>query len=117
MLGGTETIPSAAMISRGYKVSPPNLQMSKTGTSVTSGKKKESGDGCTHCGNPKHTREICFKLTGIQNGGKSCKRNESTGRAALTESQPSLLLSNESSATTESSDDSGNSGYSLCYSE
>ena len=67
MWSGTETIPSTAMVFKGYKAHPSSLKMSKARSSyVTSEKKKMKGaeEGCTHCGNPKYTQETYFKLHG-----------------------------------------------------
>ncbi|KAJ7971594.1 UBN2_3 domain-containing protein [Quillaja saponaria] len=75
MLAGTETTPGAVLASKGIKVGqPPVLQINKSGSIPSNGGKANAstktkgteggGSGCTYCGNPKHTRETCFKLHG-----------------------------------------------------
>ena len=74
---------------------------------------KGAEEGYTHCGNPKHTRETYFKLHGYPECSQDLKKKHkadtsksteqvahSTGQVILTESELSLVLSNESPATT-----------------
>ena len=77
MLSNNGTIPAAAMISRGMRNSPQNqftLQVAKPGNSSShggrlnfskaKGQTEGGSNGCSYCGNMKHTRETCFKLHG-----------------------------------------------------
>ena len=123
--GNSETTPSTTMISRRYKAPQMSLQMTKTGASA-SGRKKGKGtdEGCTHCGNPKHTRETCFKIHGYLEWWKDLKKNRetnqnrSTSRVSLATRQttdieflvPSI---NSDEKTIDFSTDPGNKGCSL----
>lgn len=79
------------------------------------------GNGCTHCGNPKHTRETCFKLHGYPDWWEGLKARKlaagGTGRAALvTMDSPITLIPHEESTSapeknSSSLSDSGNCGY------
>ena len=53
--------------------------MTKIGSSA-SGKKKGKGpkEGCTHCGNTKHTRKTCFKLHEYLEWWHDLKKNRET---------------------------------------
>ena len=68
MLSNTEFTSSLVLLSKGFKIQQPSIQLSKLRTSLPSVGRKSKGQtadgGCTHCENPKHTREICFKLHG-----------------------------------------------------
>ena len=68
MLNNTETTSSPALFSKGIRIQQPSIQSSKLRMSFSSVGRKSKGqttyEGCTHCKNPKHTREICFKLHG-----------------------------------------------------
>jgi hypothetical protein len=108
MLSNRGNIPdAAAMISRGMRTGSQNkftLQVAKTGNSSSHGGKfnpaKTKGhveggnDGCSHCGNLKHTRETCFKIHGYPEWWtelKARKQKEAaggTGRAAMVNSAP-----------------------------
>ena len=67
---------NAAMISKGYRAPRLGFQMIKTGSSVNEKKKgKETDEGCTHCGNPKHTRDTYFKLHGYPEWWEDLKKN------------------------------------------
>ena len=98
--------------------------MTKTKSSYSE-KKKGKGtkeEGCTHYGNPKHTRETYFKLHGYPEWWQDLKKkrevdmNKSTGRTMNIES---LVLSTNSFAenTIKSPNGSGNKGCSLSYSK
>ncbi|XP_073265989.1 uncharacterized protein [Populus alba] len=102
MLSNNGTIPAAAMISRGMRNSSQNqftFQVAKLGNSSPHGGKlnfskakgqMEGGsNGCSYCGNMKHTRETCFKLHGYPEWWTELKARKSkesaggTGRAAM----------------------------------
>ena len=102
MLSNNGTIPAVAMISRGMRNRSQNqftLQVAKPGNSSSNGGKLNSSkakgqmegvsNGCSYCGNMKHTRETCFKLHGYPEWWtelKARKYKESTGgtgRAAM----------------------------------
>ena len=59
MLTNTELISSPVLLSQGLRTQQPSIQIP---TLRTSGKDHTADGGCTHCDNPKHTRETCFKL-------------------------------------------------------
>ena len=106
MLSNRGSIPdAAAMISRGMRTGAQNkftLQVAKTGNPSAHGEKvnfaKTKGhveggtNGCSHCGNPKHTRETCFKIHGYPEWWMELKaRKQGTGgvgRAAMVNSNP-----------------------------
>ncbi|KAG6788370.1 hypothetical protein POTOM_004435 [Populus tomentosa] len=102
MLSNNGTIPAATMISRGMRNSSQNqftLQVAKPGNSSSHGGKlnfskakgqTEGGsNGCSYCGNMKHTRETCFKLHSYPEWWTELKARKSkesaggTGRAAM----------------------------------
>ena len=59
MLNNTEPTSSSVLLSKGIS----KLQMSSPSVG-RKGKGQVTDGGCTRCGNPKHTRDICFKLHG-----------------------------------------------------
>ena len=66
----------AAMVSKGYRAPRLGLRMIKTGPSLNDKKKgKGTDEGCTHCGNPKHTRDTYFKLHGYPEWWEDLKKN------------------------------------------
>ena len=77
--------------------------------------------GCTHCENPKHTREICFKLHGYPEWWKELKERktldsnsrEGTGRAAFTNTDHEPILEVDNDPTTECQKGQGNTGCGL----
>ena len=80
MLSNTESTSSPVLLSKGFKIQLPSIQLSKLQTSLTSVGRKSKGQivdgGCTHCENPKHTREIYFKLHGYPEWWKELKKKE-----------------------------------------
>ena len=111
MLSNTEPTSSPVLLSKGLRIQQPSIQSSKLRTSFSSVRRKSKGQtvdgGCTHCGNPKHTQEICFKLYGYPEWWKELKERktresnirEDTGRAAFTSTdhEPLLEVDNNSS--------------------
>ena len=97
------------------------LQMVKTGSSVNEKKKdKETDEGCTHCGNPKHTWDTCFKLYGYLEWWEDLKKNRTDprtnpGRAAIATTgtgSPGMSI-----IMTESPKKSGNKDYGFLHSK
>ncbi|KAG5563641.1 hypothetical protein RHGRI_006177 [Rhododendron griersonianum] len=135
MITGTETTTGAVMASRGIKMGQQqslSLQMPKNGSSSTSSgshftnskaKVQPEGGGCTHCKNPKHTRETCFKLHGYPEWWNELKArkhreatsNEGSGRAALVNAEPQLSFISQEEPSNDSTtlNDQGNCGYAL----
>ena len=60
MLSNTESTSSPVLLSNGFRIQQPNIQLSKLRTSLPSVGRKSKGQtadgGCTHCENPKYTR-------------------------------------------------------------
>ncbi|KAF7145766.1 hypothetical protein RHSIM_Rhsim04G0082900 [Rhododendron simsii] len=122
MITGTETTTGAVMASRGIKMGqqqPLSLQMPKNGSSSTSSgshftnskaKVQPEGGGCTHCKNPKHTRETCFKLHGYLEWWNELKAwkhrvatsNEGSGRVAMVNAEPQLSFISEEEPSNDS---------------
>lgn len=79
------------------------------------------GSGCTHCGNPKHTRDTCFKLHDYPewwNKLKAYKQKENSGGTtrvaiACVEPQPSFAPLVE--AKGKPTGHFNNPGNSCCY--
>ena len=96
MLSNTESTSSPVLLLKGFKIQQPSIQLSKLRTSLSSigrkGKGKIADGGCTHFRNPKHTREICFKLQGYPEWWKELKERKklevdikkNIGRASFT---------------------------------
>ncbi|XP_075473306.1 uncharacterized protein LOC142504306 [Primulina tabacum] len=112
MTSSSDIAPGAVMASKGFK---PGKQKSKPQFGALK---------CTHCGNPKHTRETCFKLHGYPEwwsefqARKKCEgtdTNEDTGRAAIAsaDSQSSLTTQPESTNMFTVLGDQGNCGQAL----
>ena len=80
MLNNIESIPSLVLLSKGFRNQQWSIQLSKLRTSLPSVGRKSKGQtadaGCTHCANPKHTREICFKLYGYPEWWKELKERK-----------------------------------------
>ena len=80
MLSNTETTSSLVLLSKGFKIQQLSIQLSKLRTSLPSvgrkGKGKTANRGCTHYGNPKHTRKICFKVYGYPEWWKELKERK-----------------------------------------
>ncbi|KAK3007336.1 hypothetical protein RJ639_016752 [Escallonia herrerae] len=88
MLTKDDIVHSAVMISKGQKSQQqPSLQLASNGKQNFSTKPKSQGEevGCTHCGQPKHTRDTCFKLHGYPEWWHDlkAKKKRDVGRAAL----------------------------------
>ncbi|KAK2969271.1 hypothetical protein RJ640_021990 [Escallonia rubra] len=97
----------AVMISKGQKSQQqPSLQLASNGKLNLSTKPKSQGKevGCTHCRNPKHTMDTCFKLHGYLEWWHDLKAKKKrdidqaalmntgdTSAAAYTEPQLSLI--------------------------
>ena len=123
MLNNTEPTSSPVLLSKGLRIQQPSIQSSKLRMSFPSVGKKSKGQtahkGCTHCGNSKHTREICFKLHGYPEWWKELKERktresnsrEDTGRAAFINTKPILEVAND--PTTECQKGQGNTGCGL----
>ena len=84
------------------------------------GKGQATDGGCNHCGNPKHTRDICFKLHGYPEWWKELKERktrestrEETGRAAFTNTDHEPILEVDNDPTTECQKGQGNTGCGL----
>ncbi|KAI5352098.1 hypothetical protein L3X38_004989 [Prunus dulcis] len=75
--------------------------------------------GCTHCGNPKHTRDTCFKLNGYPDWWEDLRTHKlretasNSGRAALVSTEPQLALFPQVDPTDSPAlpNVSGNCGY------
>ena len=77
--GNSKTTLSTAMISKGYKAPQTGFQMTKTGASANGRKKgKGTDEGCTHCRNPKHTRDTYFKIHRYPKWLQDLKKNQKT---------------------------------------
>ncbi|CAL8996270.1 unnamed protein product [Prunus brigantina] len=106
--------------SRPIPTAPLQLQTAANNTTPPSRPKAPTdGNGCTHCGNPKHTRETCFKLHGYPDWWDGLKARKlaagGTGRAALVTTDPLIMLiPHEESTSTPEKDPSSfsDSGYS-----
>ena len=107
MISGADTTPGAVMASKGIMGSHYHTLVELWALSLTSrkssSKTKTPSDGmkCAHCGNPKHTCDICFKLHGYPdwwNDFQARKKREAsatddhTGRAVVVTCGPSLSL-------------------------
>lgn len=104
--------PGAVMALKGLKTAKPKA-------------KYQSGNPkCSHCGNPKHTRETCFKLHGYPEWWndfqtrKKCEGtsgNADTGRAAVASAEPQFSLTTQPETTNSSTalSDQGNCGQAL----
>ena len=122
MLNNTEPTSSSVLLSKGIRIQQPSIQISKLRMSSPSVRRKDKGQatdgGCTHCGNLKHTQDICFKLHGYPEWWKELKKRktrasnsrEETGRAAFTNTdhEPILEVDNNPSAGCQ-----GNTGCGL----
>ena len=73
MLTNTGPISSPVLLSRGLKIQKPNIQLSKPRAPGTG---HPADGGCTYCGNPKHTRETCFKVHGYPEWWKDLKERK-----------------------------------------
>ena len=91
-------------------------------SSVGRKSKGQTADGgCTHCGNPKHTWEICFKLHGYPEWWKELKESktresnsrEDTRRAAFTNTDHESILKVDNDPTTECQKCQDNTGCGL----
>ncbi|XP_078166104.1 uncharacterized protein LOC144560731 [Carex rostrata] len=107
MLGKSQVVSdSMAMVSKGF--APHEVSNSSTkfnSNSTRNQSQSATGAGCTHCGNPKHTKETCFKLHGYPEWWKELKkkRQESEkARAGVVVSENySVFPSGESKVQTE----------------
>ena len=95
MLNNTEPTSSSVLLSKGIS----KLRMSSPSVE-RKGKGQATDGGCTHGGNPKHTRDICFKLHGYPEWWKELKEiktresnsREATERAAFTNTEHEPIL-------------------------
>lgn len=106
-----------------------NMKFGQGSGKPSKSRSQSESEGCTHCGNAKHTRETCIKLHGYPDWWdeyKSRKPHEvaakiGSGRAAIAHAEPRLSLlpqpesfdrpaPNHGSSTLS---DSGNIGFSL----
>ena len=120
MLNNTEPTSSSVLLSKGIRIQQPSIsKLRMSSPSVgKKGKGQATDGGCTNCGNPKHTRDIYFKLHGYPEWWKELKERKSresnskeeTGRATFTNTdhEPILKVDNDSSARCQ-----GNSRYGL----
>lgn len=77
------------------------------------------GEGCSHCGNAKHTKEKCFKLHGYPdlwqklNIKKKCEPSggDNPGRAAFMSVESQLSLVSQPKGFEIKKNDSGNQCY------
>ena len=125
MLNNTETTSSPVLFSKGIRIQQPSIQSSKLRMSFPSVGRKSKGQitdgGCIHCGNPKHTQEICFKLHGYPEWWKELKERktresnsrEDTGRAAFINTDHEPILEVDNDPTTECQKGQGNTGCGL----
>ena len=105
MLNNTEPTSSSVLLSKEIRIQQPSIQIFKLRMSSLSvgrkGKGQATYSGCTHCGNPKHTRDICFKLHGYPEWWKELKERKitresnskkETRRATFTNTDHELIL-------------------------
>jgi transposase InsO family protein len=84
----------------GQKTSSPNMKFGQSGNMPSKLKSQSEGEGCTHCGNAKHTHETCFKLHGYPDWWDEYKAKKpreaasktGSGRAAIAHAEPQLSL-------------------------
>ena len=80
MLNNTEPTSSPVLLSKGIRIQQPSIQSAKLRILLPSVGRKSKGQtaygGCTHCGNPKHTQKICFKLHGYPEWWKDLKERK-----------------------------------------
>lgn len=119
-----DTGSSLAMMSKGGQKSvPPQAELRLANGGKKSKTSSEAG-GCTHCGNPKHTKDNCFKLHGYPEWWHDlkAKKKRESGYTSLANVEPtksesslSLVPHRESSTATanysSAQDDSGNQGW------
>ncbi|XP_050229442.1 uncharacterized protein LOC126678591 [Mercurialis annua] len=124
MMTNEDTLSGGAMITRGgQKLQHQfSFRTPSNGKPITKPQGEGGGGGCTHCGNMRHTKEICFKLHGYPEWWqelKAKKKREASGgdnhgRAALMSVEPQLSLVPEQESSTSISDQTAqnDSGYS-----
>ena len=123
MLNNTEPTSSSVLLSKGIRIQQPSIsKLRMLSPSVgRKGKGQAIDGGCTHCGNSKHTRDICFKLYGYLEWWKELKERktresnsrEDTGRAAFTNTDYEPILEVDNDPNTECQKGQGNTGCGL----